>query len=298
VNHFKSSARHFSKPAPAPRWRRALAAWKQLFQGRKRLYASSLAFKTLLALVPALAIIMAVLSADQFLGPREQLLDKIVDLIYPVDASQLDLDPGELKSIQRLNLTAKQQIRGSIQRFAAHAGKVGLVGLGAFFLVLLLLMRDVEHSFNILWGLPSKRGWLTQAARHGAFLAAAPLAAIALLSLERWAAQAHWFYPWLNHWLFGTLLPYLVLGLVCAGLYAWIPNTKVEWRAALLAGAGTAFLIETGRRLVTWYAVNIVSHSDIYGALWMVPVILLWFYVSWVIILLGAEAAYLFQTAK
>jgi membrane protein len=297
LKHFQSGDRHFNRPAPKspPKIKQFLSAAKSLVSGRKRLYASSLAFKTLLAIVPALAICMAVLAADQFSSQREQLLNKIVDIIYPVDASNLDLDPGEQKSIQRLNQTAKLQIQGSIQRFAAHAGKVGLFGLLTFFVILLLLMRDVEHSFNILWGIGGKRAWPTQALRHGVFLVCAPLAAILLLTLEQWARSGHVFYPTLHHWIFDTALPYLLLGLLCAWMYVWIPNTKVRWRSALLAGAVTAFLIETSRRLVTWYALTIVSHSNIYGALWMFPVILLWFYVSWVIILLGAEAASLFQ---
>jgi membrane protein len=295
LNHFRSSARHFSKAPPPPPLRRLASFAKQLIRGRKRLYASSLAFKTLLALVPALAISMAVLSADSFADQREQFVNKIVDLIYPVDDAGLNLDAGEHKGIQRLNQVAKDQIRASVQRFAVHSKKVGLFGLAAFFVVLLLLMRDVEHSFNILWEVGDKRALHSQILRHGILLIGAPLATISVLSLETWMARAKWFDPGFHHWLFTTLVPYLLLGLICAAMYLWIPNTKVAWRSALLAGAVTAFLIETGRRLITWYAVNIVSHSNIYGALWMIPVILLWFYLSWVIILLGAEATYLLQ---
>jgi membrane protein len=297
LKHFKSSDRHFSKPAaPHPFSPRRLAAFaKQLIRGRKRLYASSLAFKTLLALVPALAISMAVLSADTFAAQREQFVDKIVDMIYPVDASNLNLDPGEHKGIQKLNQVAKDQIRASVQSFAAHAGKVGLFGLAAFFVVLLLLMRDVEHSFNILWEVENKRPLHSQTLRHGLFLISAPLVAITFLSLERWLGQARLFGPGFHHFVFSTAIPYLSLGFICAAMYLWIPNAKVAWRSALLTGAVTAALIETGRRLITWYAVNVVSHSNIFGALWMIPVILLWFYLSWVIILLGAEATYLLQ---
>jgi membrane protein len=103
------------------------------------------------------------------------------------------------------------------------------------------------------------------------------------------------FHPALHGWIFSVALPYVILGLLCAWMYLWIPNIKVNGRAALLAGFMTAFLIETGRRLITWYAVHIVSQSRIYGALWIFPVILLWFYLSWVIILLGAEVTYMLQ---
>jgi membrane protein len=297
LNHFKSHHRHFTKsPSGWREWiRRFNESRRRLSQGRKRLYASSLAFKTILAIVPALAIIMAVLAADGFTHQRERLLDQIVDVIYPVDSTTLSLDPDEQKNIEELNQIGKQQIRLSVQRFAGHAAKVGLWGLVAFFAILLFLMRDVEHSFNILWGIDQKRPWLTQALRHGIFLIGAPLMAIAFLSLEEWVRSVHLFHPALHSWIFSVALPYVLLGLLCAWMFIWIPNVKVEHRSALLAGFVTAFLIETGRRCITWYAVHIVSQSRIYGALWIFPVILLWFYLSWIIILLGAEVTYIFQ---
>src|SRR6185369_16470250 len=95
------------------------------------------------------------MAADIFTQKREQLLDRIVDMIYPVDSAEADpsLNPAEKKNIQQLNQIGKQQIRNSIQRFANHSRRTGLIGLFLFFLVILFLMRDVERSFNYLWGI-------------------------------------------------------------------------------------------------------------------------------------------------
>ncbi|HET9870296.1 MAG TPA: hypothetical protein VFR02_07365, partial [bacterium] len=131
MNPHDHGSQRFRKQAPAPG---LPAFWRDLVRGRKRLYASSLAFKTLLALVPALVLCMTLLSSDRFLEQRERLLDRLVGLVYPVDDSALDA--GERRSIQRLNRTAKEGIRASIHRFAAHSAKVGMAGLGAFFLLL------------------------------------------------------------------------------------------------------------------------------------------------------------------
>ena len=298
LNHFKSQHRHFpQKPSGWREWLRRLnQARIRLSRGRKRLYASSLAFKTILAIVPALAIIMAVLAANGFTHQRERLLDKIVDVIYPVDSSTMTLDPVEQKNIEELNQIGKQQIRISVQGFASHAGKVGLLGLLAFFIILLLLMRDVEHSFNTLWGIEQKRPWEAQALRHGIFLLGTPLLAIIFLTLEQWVSGINLFHSAMNNGIFSAVLSYVLLGLLCAWMYIWIPNVKVDRRAALLAGFVTALLIDSGRRLITWYAVHILSQSRIYGALWIFPVILLWFYLSWIIILLGAEVTFMLQS--
>ena len=84
-------------------------------QGHKRLFASSLAFKTILALVPALAILMAVLSSDAFGDKRDQLLDQIVDVIYPVqtqtDNSFFDPDsyPGWTDIYENILASAMQK---------------------------------------------------------------------------------------------------------------------------------------------------------------------------------------------
>ncbi len=126
-------------------WIQLNQARKRFMTGRKRLYAGSLAYKTVLAVVPALAILMAVLAADAFTQKREQILDGFVDVIYPVEGpvGGSFLNPGEKEGIQRLNRTGKDQIHKAVRGFARHAGKVGLVGTLVFFGVLFFFVRDV-----------------------------------------------------------------------------------------------------------------------------------------------------------
>ena len=157
-------------------------------QGHKRLYASSMAFKTILALVPALAIAMAILSGPAFVEQREVILGKIVDIIYPVEDLDHDptLDDQERAKMQELNQTGKQEIMTSMDKFASHARRVGFTGLAAFAVVVFLLLRDVENSFNYLWGIPKGRKIRAQVFRHLGLLVAAPLAAVVWLSFKAW----------------------------------------------------------------------------------------------------------------
>ena len=274
-------------------------ARKRFLTGNKRLYASSLAFKTVLAIVPILAILMSLLAADIFTQKREQLLDQIVDMIYPVSSAAADpsLNPSEKQNIQELNQIGKQQIRNSIRRFANHSRRTGFIGLIVFFLVILFLMRDVERSFNFLWGIDKGRPLLRQSLRHTVLVVGAPVLAVLVLNLNHWAGNNLLLRPFARQWIFSVALPFVLLWLVCAWLYHWIPNVKVHRVAALTGGLTAAILLEIGRYAMTWYAVNVAGRSNIYGALWVFPIIMVWLYVSWVIILFGAEVSYVTQKA-
>ncbi len=280
--------------------KKVLLKGKHSIRGHKRLYASSLAFKTLLALVPALAIIMAVLANDAMSQKREQLLDQIVDAIYPVQTQSDNsiLDPEEPRNLHQLNQVGKQQIRISVKKFAGHAQKVGIIGFAGFITVVFLLLRDVENSFNFLWGVEKPRPLFRQMFRHATFFIGLPLLAVLLLTMKGWVGGWNLLHPSFHHWLFSTALPFGGLWAVCVWMYLWIPNAKVEKKSAVLTGLTIAFLLEIARWALNWYTLKVLERSHVYGALWMVPVILIWFYVSWTVILFGAEVAFFVQRYK
>ena len=266
-------------------------------RGNKRLYARSLAFQTILALVPALAILMAVLSNDAFSQKREQLLDQIVDAIYPVQTQPANffLDPSETQNLHELNQVGKQQIRLSVRKFALYSQKAGLLGFLGFVVVVFLLMRDVENSFNKLWGVERGRPIPQQMVRHATFFIGMPLLTLFLMTLKGWVGSWNLLQLLIHPWFFSTAIPFLILWGACAWMYIWIPNTKVDHKTAFLTGLLVAALLETTRWGINWYTFKVLEHSHLYGALWMVPVILLWFFLSWTVILFGAEVAFFVQ---
>jgi membrane protein len=251
----------------------------------------------MLALVPALAILMAVLSNDAFTQKREQLLDQIVDAIYPVQtqATNSFLDPDEPHNLEQLNQLGKQQLRISMRKFAQFSRNVGLLGFIGFLLIVFFLMRDVEHSFNHLWGVEKPRRLLAQMVRHTTFFIGLPLMGIILLTLKGWAGSLNLLRFSFGHWLFASALPFCVLWAACAWMYAWVPNTRVDRRSAILTGLWAAVLLQTARWGLNWYILKFFERTPLYGALWVFPVILIWFYLSWTFILFGAEVAFFAQ---
>ena len=265
--------------------------------GHQRFFASSLAFKTILALVPALALLMAVLANDAFSLRRDQILDQIVDVIYPVQtqADNSFLDPDEPQNLQQLNQIGKQEIRISMKKFAAYSRRVGFFGFIGFLAILFLLMRDIEHAFNFLWGIENSRPIFSQMIRHAVLFLSLPVAAIILLTLKGWFSNLGLVHPLTRDWFYSTFLPFMTVSAACACMYYLIPNTKVEKRSAILAGLLISFLLEIARWLMNWYTLKIFERNHVYGALWMIPVILLWFYISWSVVLFGAELTYFIQ---
>jgi membrane protein len=92
-----------------------------------------------------------------------------------------------------------------------------------------------------------------------------------------------------------TFLPFLAVSAACAWMYLIIPNAKVEKHSAVLSGLFVSLLLELARWLMNWYTLVIFERSHAYGALWIFPIVLLWFYVSWTVIVFGAEVSYFVQ---
>jgi membrane protein len=307
MNYFPNRAKYVTPSGFLNELRQVASAVVQAFRrashqvkGRKRLYASSLAFKTALALVPALAILMAVLAGDAFTQKRDQILDKIVDAIYPVEEVVTDAGaelpgPQELKKLREVGRT---KIHRTVKKFARHAEKMGLAGLAAFAVVVFLLLRDVEDSFNFLWGVEKSRHFFSQFIRHTVFLIATPFLAVLILVLKGWADGWPWVKAIFDSRIFSSALLFGVIWMTCAWMYKRVPNAKTYWRPAIWAGLLTTLLLEAARWGMSWYTLNAVQNSRVYGALWMIPVILLWFYLCWTILLFGAETAFFIQKKK
>jgi membrane protein len=90
------------------------------------------------------------------------------------------------------------------------------------------------------------------------------------------------------------VLEFIVIATSLAAMYRFVPNTRVRWSHALLGGVFTAVGLELAKRVLAWYLAQVPTISAVYGAFATVPILLIWVYVAWVIVLLGAVvAAYL-----
>jgi len=257
-------------------WLQTLQTFRQRFREEKLgLTAGSLTFTTLISLVPLLTVMLAVFTA------------------FPIFASlQTALEQYFLKSLIPANIA--KPVLASLTQFAAKANKLGAVGLVVLGVTALALMLTIDRTLNAIWRVQRPRPMAQRVLVYWAALTLGPLLLGGSLTLTSYAISA-------GQGLIGKMPPSLstllggadivLLGLAMAGLFHYVPNTHVRWRHALLGGAFVSIGFTFAKSLLAWYVKQVPTYSTLYGAFATVPVFLIWVYLGWVIVLLGAILA-------
>jgi membrane protein len=244
-------------------------------EDRLGLTASSLTFTTLISLVPLVTVMLAVFSAFPMFSRFQEALQKyFLQALVP-------------ESIAREVLT-------QLTQFAAKANGVGSVGLILLFLAALALMLTIDRTLNGIWRVRSPRPIAQRVLVYWAAATLGPLVLGISLSLMSYAISA-------SRGFVGALpggvavvlatLEVLLLAGGFASLFHYVPNTHVRWRHALAGGVFSAFGFELAKKLLGWYLASVPTYSMVYGVLAAVPILLIWIYLAWVIVLLGAVIA-------
>ena len=257
-------------------WLQTLHTFRQRFREEKLgLTAGSLTFTTLISLVPLLTVMLAIFTA------------------FPMFSSlQAALEQYFLKSLIPANIA--KPVLGALTQFAAKANKLGAVGLVALGVSALALMLTIDRTLNAIWRVSRPRPMAQRVLVYWAALTLGPLLLGGSLTVTSYAVSV-------GQGLF-TSMPgnmaallggadILLLGLAMAGLFHYVPNTHVRWRHALLGGAFVSVGFSLAKSLLAWYVKQVPTYSTLYGAFATVPVFLIWVYLGWVIVLLGAILA-------
>ena len=256
----------------------AATLWERFQQDRLGLSASSLTFTTTLALVPFFAVVLAIFTAfPKFAQLQEALQQWLIDSLIPSSIAHNVLD----------NLTL----------FATKANELGAVGLLVLFITALSLVLTIDQTLNEIWRVSTKRPLGQRILIYWAALTLGPLVMGASLAISSYVLTAS--RGWLpdigggvNLALDAVQFTLMALGLTL--LYRFVPNTPVKWRHALAGGLFVAVCLALAKQILGWYVARIPTYSLIYGAFATLPILLLWIYTSWLIVLFGAViAAYL-----
>jgi membrane protein len=304
----EDDAQETDRLAQSPEWTRfCVRVHRSFVKNRGLVRAAALAYTTVLALVPLLAIAVSV-SAGLLKREGEEPIQKLIDGFVQYVAPHLDLktkaDPasGVANSPEVVNRQrVVNEITTYIQRFKSTT--LGASGVLALVFVAISLLSTVEATFNDMWGVREGRSWVRRVVLYWTGLTLGPLLFVAVVGItgasqfktaESWIGQI----AILRDALYAFFLPCLVLGVSLSLLYLLMPNAKVDWRAALVGGFASALLLQGNSAFSVMYLSRVVTYRDIYGTLAAVPLFLLGLYVSWVIVLLGGQAAYVFQMRK
>jgi len=242
------------------------------------LKAASLSYTTLLSLVPLLAVGFSVISAFPVFG---SVVSRMQDYIF------------------RTFLPASSEvIQTYVQQFIHQTAQ--LTGPGIVFLVLLalMLMDSIEGVLNGIWRVRTSRQWLARFLVYWAVLTLGPLLLAVSIAVTSYLVPLSLltdtdavFPAGLNSSLL-SLMPFVATTVALTLVYVLVPNCNVSFRHGLVGGAVAALLFELAKRSFTVYVANVPTYSTIYGALAVIPLFLVWIYVSWVVVLLGAELSY------
>lgn len=236
--------------------------------------AGSLAFTTLLALVPVFAIVVAMLSSAPFF---EQVMVQIKVFLL------LNLLPE----------IAGKIITVYMEEFRGNARRLTTLGVAALFVTAVALMYTVDRSINAIWRVRRHRPFWVSVLSYMLLLSAGPILIGASMSITTYllSIPATTPVPRQAHSFLLQAVPATVSAAAFFLLYRVVPNRKVPWRHALAGGALAAVVFELAKEVFATYVVNSPGYSVVYGAFSAVPFFLLWIYVSWLVVLFGAELA-------
>jgi len=191
--------------------------------------------------------------------------------------------------------------------FIQQVGRAEIGVLGVVFLLVtsISLLNTIEKTFNQIWNVSEKRPFWIKFTSYCTLLWLGPmLIGISILLSEKFS---QWLEVTVDYQtaagkvltLFmaasGRLLPFITVALALLALYAFIPHTRVRPSSALWGALAAGVLIQLARPLFGIYIGYAVTYQKVYGSLAVIPVFLLWLWLLWLIVLLGAEIAFTAQ---
>ena len=180
-----------------------------------------------------------------------------------------------------------------LQGFARQASNLTGVGILVLFVTSALMLVSVESAFNQIWHVRKGRKGVNALLVYWAVLSIGPILLGMALALTSYLGlmkviSTYSPVPGTEKY-FLAILPLLLSTMAFALFYITIPNTRVSVKHGLLGGFVAAVLFEVARRGMTWFVAMFPTYALVYGAFAVVPLFLIWVYVCWNILLLGAE---------
>ena len=248
----------------------AVSIWK-FRRDDGTLRASALTYTTALSIVPFLAITFSMLKG---LGVQKRLEPKLLEFFA---SGHKEVATKIMEYVDRTNV-----------------GALGVVGLIALILTAISLLGSVERSFNTIWGVEKGRTALRKVTDYTALMLGCPVLLLLSTSIsttgqiqkylpEEIASRA---LP-----LLFALIPFLAKAVAFAAMYLIMPNRRVSLKAAITGGIVAGLGWQATEWIYIRFQVGVTKYNAIYGAMAQLPLFLIWMYMGWCIILIGAQVA-------
>ena len=255
------------------------ATWSQLNRDKVIIRASGLAYSSLLAAVPLVAVGFALFSA---FGAFDDVKQKVQEILFA-----------------QFLPTSQDEIVLYFNQFADGASKMGLIGFLFLVLASILLLDNIESNFNQIWHVTTQRKFISKITSYTSVLVFGTLLLGTSITMSaRIKAMVLRDIPFdpgtlekVGTWVFPLIFTFLAFWL----MYLVIPFTRVKIRSALLGAMIGGIFWELGKNVFANSIGQSVRYSTIYGSLAVIPIFLIWLYITWIIVLLGLEIAFTHQ---
>lgn len=237
--------------------------------------AKSLTFTSLFAVVPLLTLLLTILSAfPQF----QQFGSQIQEMIF-----------------NRLLPSSSEELQSYLQTFSEQARNITWAGAIMLVATAYLMLVNIEQNFNAIWGVSQHRRGMSSFLLYWSVLSLSPLLLGVGLALSSYISSLSLFeavtevsaYVGVNQ-LLVSLFSMLLTALGFTLLYVAVPNCGVHLLHGFVGGLAVSFSFMIVQNIFTW-AMSIASYAIVYGTFAALPIFLLWLYICWVVILLGAN---------
>ncbi|MEH0690828.1 virulence factor BrkB family protein [Vibrio cholerae] len=234
--------------------------------------AGYLAYITLLSIVPMLTVLLSILSSFAvFENAGEVIQDFVITHFVPA---------------------AGDAVKNALLQFVTNTGKMTAIGSAFLFVAALMLISNIDKNLNYIWRVRKKRRLVFSFSMYwmvltlGPILVGASIAATSYVTslkiLEHETLSG--IYTMMLRW-----LPFLLSFFAFIGLYMLVPNKKVRFTHAVIGAIVAALLFEASKKGFALYITQFPSYQLIYGALAAIPILFVWVYLCWLIVLIGAE---------
>ena len=298
----------------------------------------SLTYRTILSLVPMLAVLFAIARGfgfenilesqifDFFNGSDDKEMvaalpeskmttDTIIDVSESISSNQeinivstvqkpdsLDTDLSITETTSFTIETLIKLVNNSLKH--AQGGVFAGIGIILLLYTVILLFSDIENSFNRIWGVKKGRSIQRRAVDYFALVLLLPIFAVLNYSLTALIQASTGPFDKFSYILDPVvtqvlnILPFLVMITTLTLLYRFMPNTKVKWSSALIGGIVGGIAIQLFQMIYLNGQLWITKYNAIYGAFAAMPLLLLWVQMSWFIVLIGAELSFSAQNVR
>jgi len=260
-------------------WRHTAMTLRDRFrEDHMGLTASSLTFTTSIALVPFFTVALAIFTAFPMFSKLQGALQGwLIQSLIPDNIAR--------------------QVLGYLTQFSQQANKLGVAGLAVLLVTAIALILTIDRTLNGIWRVKQARPLAQRVLIYWATITLGPLLLAVSLALTSYVLSASRGLvgplPVSLRFLLDVVQFFLVAGGMAA-LYRYVPNTYVKWAHAWAGGLFVAAGLELAKKLLAIYLDAVPLYSLVYGAFATLPILLVWIYVSWIIVLMGAViAAYL-----